>query len=115
MTLGIGDLCPQTWSVLQGPAVLAFVVPPFWDGLGWIWLEESYTFLVRFESNVRHWEPVPAGLVRLSGPCCFGVRTTVVLGWGAVRALLLGTGESAVCGLWRGWKRLEASYRQLVF
>ena len=37
MTLGIGDLGPQTWSVLQGPAVLAFVVRFGLDlaGFGW--------------------------------------------------------------------------------
>ena len=33
-TLGTGDMCLQAWSVLQGPAVLAFVVLPFWAGLG---------------------------------------------------------------------------------
>ena len=31
------------------------------------------SFLVGSESNVRHWGPWPAGPVRPSGPCCFGV------------------------------------------
>ena len=33
-TLGTGDICLQAWFVLQGPAVLAFVVLPLWAGLG---------------------------------------------------------------------------------
>ena len=33
-TLGTGDMCLQAWFVLQGPAVLALVVLPFWAGLG---------------------------------------------------------------------------------
>ena len=31
------------------------------------------SFLVASESNVRHWEPLPGGSVRPSGPCCFAV------------------------------------------
>ena len=31
------------------------------------------SFLVGSESNVRHWEPLPGGSVRPSGPCCLGV------------------------------------------
>ena len=31
------------------------------------------SFLVGSESNVRNWGPWPAGPVRPSGPCCFGV------------------------------------------
>ena len=31
-TLGTTDMCLQAWFVLQGPAVLAFVVLPFWAG-----------------------------------------------------------------------------------
>ena len=33
------------------------------------------------ESNVRQWRRMPAGLVRPSGPCCFGVCSATVLGW----------------------------------
>ena len=33
-TLGSGDMCLQPWFVLQGPAVLAFVVLLFWARLG---------------------------------------------------------------------------------
>ena len=31
-TLGSENMCLQAWFVLQGPAVLAFVVLPFWAG-----------------------------------------------------------------------------------
>ena len=36
-------------------------------------LGQTATFLVGSESNVRQWGPWPAGPVRPSGPCCFGV------------------------------------------
>ena len=36
-------------------------------------LRELVFFLVGSESNVRNWGPWPAGPVRPSGPCCFGV------------------------------------------
>ena len=38
-------------------------------------------FLVGSERNVRQWGHVPAGLVRPSGPCCFGICSAAVLGW----------------------------------
>ena len=65
MTLGTGGRGPQARSVPQGPAV-------------WLWRRrrfgsDSYSFLVGSESDVRHWGPWPAGPVRPSGPCCFGV------------------------------------------
>jgi hypothetical protein len=34
---------------------------------------QTACFLVRSESDVRHWGPWPAVPVRPSGPCCFGV------------------------------------------
>ena len=34
---------------------------------------QTASFLVGSESNVRQWGPWPAGPVRPSGPCCFGV------------------------------------------
>ena len=34
---------------------------------------QTACFLVGSESDVRHWGPWPAGPVRPSGPCCFGV------------------------------------------
>ena len=65
VTLGTGGRGPQARSVPQGPAV-------------WLWHRrrsgsDSYSFLVGSESDVRHWGPWPAGPVRPSGPCCFGV------------------------------------------
>ena len=65
VTLGTGGRGPQARSVPQGPAV-------------WLWHRrrfgsDSYNFLVGSESDVRHWGPWPAGPVRPSGPCCFGV------------------------------------------
>ena len=65
VTLGTGGRGPQARSVPQGPAV-------------WLWRRrrfgsDSYSFLVGSESDVRHWGPWPAGPVRPSGPCCFGV------------------------------------------
>ena len=71
------------------------------------------SFLVGSESNVRHWEPLPGGSVRPSGPCCLGVAEAPFVsldGWkraslGAVarrlgpsfRALLFCCGEGTVC------------------
>ena len=65
MTLGTGGRGPQARSVPEGPAV-------------WLWRRrrfgsDSYSFLVGSESDVRRWGPWPAGPVRPSGPCCFGV------------------------------------------
>ena len=86
-------MCLQAWFVLQCPVVLAFVVLPFWAGLGWkrigwkrrrflgIGMEETSRLLASSESNVRQWRRVPAGLVRPSGPCCFGICSAAVLGW----------------------------------
>ena len=52
----------------------------FWCGEGAVseafgdWkTAQTASFLVGSESNVRQWGPWPAGPVRLSGPCCFGV------------------------------------------
>ena len=36
-------------------------------------LGQTASFLVGSESDVRHWGSWPAGPVRPSGPCCFGV------------------------------------------
>ena len=36
-------------------------------------LGQTASFLVGSESDVRQWGPWPAGPVRPSGPCCFGV------------------------------------------
>ena len=37
---------------------------------GW---KTAASFLVGSESDVKHWGPSPAGPVRPSRPCCFGV------------------------------------------
>ena len=60
-----------------GPSLRALL---FWCGGGAVceafggWkTAQTVSFLVRSESDVRHWGPWPAGPVRPSGPCCFGV------------------------------------------
>ena len=48
-------------------------------------------FLVDSESDVRHWGPSPAGSVRPSGPCCFGVASAPFVslgGWKEARFLV---------------------------
>ena len=60
-----------------GPSLRALL---FWCGEGAVceafggWkTAQTASFLVGSESDVRHWGPWPAGPVRPSGPCCFGV------------------------------------------
>ena len=64
------------------------------------------TFLVGSESNVRQWGPWPAGPVRPSGPCCFGVAKAPFVslgGWKtAQRASFLVGSESNVRPLGSG-------------
>ena len=43
---------------------------------------QAASFLVGSESDVRHWGPWPAGPVRPSGPCCFGVAKAPFVGLG---------------------------------
>ena len=52
-----------------GPSLRALL---FGCGAGAV-LGQTACFLVGSESDVRHWGPWPAGPVRPSGPCCFGV------------------------------------------
>ena len=52
-----------------GPSLRALL---FGCGAGAV-LGQTAIFLVGSESDVRHWGPWPAGPVRPSGPCCFGV------------------------------------------
>ena len=97
-----------------GPSLRAML---FWCGEGAVceafggWkTAETASFLVGSESDVRHWGR-PAGPVRPSRPCCFGVAKAPFVklgGWktGAAarrpgpffRALLFWCGEGAVCG-----------------
>ena len=75
---------------------------------------QTASFLVGSKSDVRHWGPWPAGPVRPSGPCFFGVAKAPFVklgGWktGAAarrpgpffRGLLFWCGEGAVCEAWR--------------
>ena len=75
-------------------------------------LGQTATFLVGSESNVRQWGPWPAGPVRPSGPCCFGVASAPCVslgGWKTGRGgrgpqarsrpcMLFGCGGGAVLG-----------------
>ena len=98
-TLGTGGRGPQARSVLQGPAVSVWRRRRLWAFAAgtqarsvpqgpavsvWrrrrLWAfaagrqtAQRASFLVGSESNVRNWGPWPAGPVRPSGPCCFGV------------------------------------------
>ena len=79
-------------------------------------LGQTASFLVGSESNVRHWGPWPAGPVRPSGPCCFGVASAPCLslgGWKtAKRVSFLVGAESDV----RHWGRWPAGpFRALLF
>ena len=53
-----------------GPSLRALL---FGCGAGAVLGQNSYSFLVGSESDVRHWGPWPAGSVRPSGPCCLAV------------------------------------------
>ena len=53
-----------------GPSLRALL---FGCGAGAVLGQTAIVFLVGSESDVRHWGPWPAGPVRPSGPCCFGV------------------------------------------
>ena len=72
-TLGTGGRGPQARSVLQGPAVSVWWRRRLWAFAAGRQAAQRASFLVGSESNVRHWGPWPAGPVRPSGPCCFGV------------------------------------------
>ena len=72
-TLGTGGRGPQARSVLQGPAVSVWRRRRLWALAAGRQTAQRASFLVGLESNVRHWGPWPAGPVRPSGPCCFGV------------------------------------------
>ena len=72
-TLGTGGRGPQARSVLQGPAVSVWRRRRLWAFAAGRQTAQRASFFVGSESNVRQWEPWPAGPVRPSGPCCFGV------------------------------------------
>ena len=54
------------------------------------WRLETASFLVGSESDVRQWGPWPAGPVRPSGPCCFGVASAPCVSLGGWK-----TGQTA--------------------
>ena len=72
-TLGTGGRSPQARSILQGPAVSVWRRRRLWAFAAGRQTAQRASFLVGSESNVRNWGPWPAGPVRPSGPCCFGV------------------------------------------
>ena len=72
-TLGTGGRGPQARSVLQGPAVSVWRRRRLWAFAAGRQTAQRASFVVGSESNVRQWEPWPAGPVRPSGPSCFGV------------------------------------------
>ena len=84
---GRGGRGPHVRSVLQGPAV-------------WLWQRrrfrsDSYFSWVGSESNVRQWGPWPAGPVRPSGPCCFGVASAPCVSLGGWKTGRGGRGPQA--------------------
>ena len=72
-TLGTGGRGPQARSVPQGPAVSVWRRRRLWAFAAGRQTAQRASFLLGSESNVRNWGPWPAGPVRPSGPCCFGV------------------------------------------
>ena len=72
-TLGTGGRGPQARSVPQGPAVSVWRRRRLWAFAAGRQTAQRASFHVGSESNVRNWGPWPAGPVRPSGPCCFGV------------------------------------------
>ena len=72
-TLGTGGRGPQARSVLQGPAVSVWWRRRLWAFAAGRQTAQRASFLVGSESNVMHWGPWPAGPVRPSRPCCFGL------------------------------------------
>ena len=77
-TLGSGARPSKVGPVARRPSSLRAL--QFWRGEGAVceafgdWkTAQTASFLVGSESNVRQWGPWPAGPVRPSGPCSFGV------------------------------------------
>ena len=71
-------------------------------------LGQTASFLVGSESNVRQWGPWPAGPVRPSGPCCFGVASAPCVSLGGWKTGRGGRGcfgvAIAPCVSFGGWK-----------
>ena len=94
--------CP-VWALAAGRQVVAAVArtpgPSFRALLfgcgGGAVLGQTATFLVGSESNVRQWGPWPAGPVRPSGLCCFGVASAPCVSLGGWKTGRGGRGPQA--------------------
>ena len=65
-----------------------------------------------FGDNVRQWGPWPAGPVRPSGPCSFGVAKVGPVARRpspSLRALQFWRGEGAVCEAFGDWKTAQTA------
>ena len=92
---------PQARSVPQRLAV-------------WLWRRrrfgsDSYSFLVSSESDVRHWGPWPAGPVRPSGPCCFGVAKVPFVKLGGWKTASFLVGSECNVRHWGPWQEVITS------
>ena len=92
---------PQARSVPQRLAV-------------WLWRmrrfgSDSYSFLVSSESDVRHWGPWPAGPVRPSGPCCFGVAKVPFVKLGGWKTASFLVGSECNVRHWGPWQEVITS------
>ena len=99
-----------------GPSLRALL---FWCGGGAVceafggWkTAQTACFLVGSESDVRHWGPWPAGPVRPSGPCCFGVAKAPFVslrGWKTDSGpCCFGVAKAPFVSL-RGWKTTKTA------
>ena len=127
-TLGTGGRGPQARSVLQGPSVSGVAKAPFVSLRGWKTAQtasflvssesnpfvslggwktaQRASFLVGSESNVRQWGPWPAGPVRPSGPCCFGVAKAPFVslrGWKTAQTASFLVGSESNVRQWGPW------------
>ena len=69
-------------------------------------LGQTASFRAGSESNVRHWGPWPAGPVRPSGPCCFGVASAPCVslgGWKTGQRASFLVGSESNVRQWRPW------------
>ena len=67
---------------------------------------QTASFLVGSESNVRQWGPWPAGPVRPSGPCCFGVAKAPFVslrGWKTAQTASFLVGSESNVRHWGPW------------
>ena len=68
--------------------------------------QQRASFLVGSASNVRQWGPRPAGPVRPSGPCCFGVAKAPFVslgGWKTAQRASFLVGSESNVRQWGPW------------